>query len=473
MRTPDTITEAGARLRAGETSCVELVLTFLDRIDTLQPALNAFVNVTRERAFAEAAVRDAELRAGHDRGPLHGIPIVHKDCFDVLGAPTSAGSALYRSRIPASDAVVVQRLAEAGAVTLGKTNMNELAAGVCGRNVHFGDVHNPWDPALSPGGSSSGTAAAIAAGLCLGGTGTDAGGSIRVPAACNGLVGLRTTFGRVPVAGCVPRSRTYDVVGPLARTVRDCALLFEAMAGRDSNRAPSAETAGDDCVAAADAGSLKGVRLGIVEDFSLRDVDAGVQDCLRAALDAAAGAGAQVETVRVDALSSGPPLDELMDIMLYEFHELMAADLAAHANRGQLLGQVVRANLERGGKISAERYRLLVGAREAAAQSVRESLSGLDALVTPVLLTPIPRLDASAEAFDRGRELMLPVSFTGVPAISLPCGRSPSGLPVGMQLIGSPHAEAKLLAVAAGFERLILGWKWVAPLAAGGAPLAT
>ena len=473
MRMPRTITEAGARLRAGKTSCVELAGAFLERIDALQPALNAFISITRARALAEAEARDAELRAGHDRGPLHGIPIVHKDCFDVLGAPTSAGSALYRSRIPACDAPVVQRLAEAGAVTLGKTNMNELAAGTSGRNVHFGDVHNPWDPALSPGGSSSGTAAAIAAGRCLGGTGTDAGGSIRVPAACNGLVGLRPTFGRVPVAGCVPRSRTYDTAGPLARTVRDCALLFEAMAGRDPARAASSKTAGDDCVAAADAGSLQGIRLGIVEDFSLRDVDAGTQACLRAALDAAANAGAQVETVRVAALSAGPTLGELMDIMLYEFRELMAADLAGRSDLAQLLGPVVRANLDRAEAISAERYRRLLGAREAAARSVREALSGYDALVTPVLPTPIPRLDASAEAFDRQRELMLPVSFAGVPAIALPCGRSPTGMPVGMQLVGTPLAEARLLAVAAGFERLFRGWEWVPPMAAGGAPLAT
>jgi len=468
MDMPRTIVEAGAKLRRGELSCVELTQRYLARISALQPRINAFIAVTAERALAAARGLDDDLRTGRDRGPLHGIPIVHKDCFDVVGTATTAGAALYRDRFPTEDALVVRRLEAAGAITLGKTNMNELAAGTSGCNVHFGDVHNPWNLALSPGGSSSGTAAAIAAGLCLGGTGSDAGGSIRVPAACTGLVGLRPTRGLVPLQGCIPRTRTYDVVGPLAGCVHDCALLLQAMTSAQpaAPRPFDPLSEGDACAAAAARG-LQGRRLGIVESFGWEGAAPEVRSCLQACLDALERAGAHLQPVRVDAWTAGPTLNELMDIMLYEFVDLMSDELAGRDDLDHLLGPVVRANLAAGRKVGRSRYERLVGLREDAVRSASAALADVDAIVVPAMTTLPPRLDAPATEFDRARETMLPVSFVGLPAIVLPCGQSASGLPVGIQLVGRERAEPALLALAAAIEHVAGGWKRL-PAASGG-----
>ncbi|CDS48176.1 Aspartyl-tRNA(Asn) amidotransferase subunit A @ Glutamyl-tRNA(Gln) amidotransferase subunit A [Polaromonas sp. CG9_12] len=230
---PGSIAEAARGLRARSYSCEELTRAYLRAIDELQPRLNAFITVTGQQALDQARRLDAELRAGKDRGPLHGIPIVHKDLYDTQGVRTTVGSEFFKDRIPNADATVVTRMAQAGVVSLGKTHMNEFAAGISGTNAFFGDAHNPWDLARSPGGSSSGTGAAIAAGLCLGGTGSDTGGSIRVPASWNNITGIRPTFGRVSLRGVYPRAYSLDVAGPLGRSVADVAMLLQAMVGHD------------------------------------------------------------------------------------------------------------------------------------------------------------------------------------------------------------------------------------------------
>ena len=231
---PDSIAQAAAKLRSGELSCLALAERCLARVGAAQAQLNAVVTVTADHALATARERDAELRSGKDRGPLHGIPIVHKDCYDTAGVRTTVGAEIYRSRVPATSAAVVERLHAAGAVMLGKTQMNEFAAGMSGRNPFYGDAHNPWDLTRAPGGSSSGSACAVAARLCLGASGTDGGGSIRLPAAWTGIVGLRPTFGRVSKAGAYPRSFSFDCTGPLAASVGDLAALLQAMAGHDA-----------------------------------------------------------------------------------------------------------------------------------------------------------------------------------------------------------------------------------------------
>ena len=253
MALPESIEEAGKKLRARELSCVELVQASLERIAALHPSLNAFLTITAESALAEAAERDKELTAGGDRGPLHGIPIAIKDCVDVAAVRSTQGSRYFESSIPGTDAGAVERLRAAGAVLVGKTNMNELAAGTSGKNMRFGDVHNPWSHAHSPGGSSSGSAVAVAAGMVLAALGTDTGGSIRVPAACTGIVGLRPTFGHVPIEGVFPRAASLDVVGPLARNVRDCGFLLSALTGEDFDKHM-------------DEG-LAGLHIGLLEDF--------------------------------------------------------------------------------------------------------------------------------------------------------------------------------------------------------------
>jgi len=427
------IRETAGLLRRGTLTCVDLVQACLARTGKLQPALNVLITALPERAVLEAQARDAELKAGIDRGPLHGIPIVHKDLFDTAGIRTTAGARVFDARVPERDAVVVRRLAEAGAVCLGKANMNELAAGTSGRNVHYGDVRNPLERTRSAGGSSSGSAAAVAAGLCLAATGSDTGGSIRIPAACTGLAGLRPGFGRLSLEGVTLRSRSLDTVGPIARGAEDCALVFDAMLGE----APKGFA----------AGSLAGLKIGI---------PGGLEPLLEAVVGAsfdsiialAAKRGARPRKVTIEGLLDERTLAAVMDVMLYEFRELMGE------GRKDLLGPVVLANLEQAEGITRPRYEECRRAADSLAGSTRAALRQVDVLALPVLCAPTPALDAPAAEFDRQRRLTLPLSATRLPVASVPCGRDAGGLPLGLQLVGQDGREHALLGVAAAFESL-------------------
>jgi Asp-tRNA(Asn)/Glu-tRNA(Gln) amidotransferase A subunit family amidase len=264
---PDSITAAAKGLRDRRWSVTDLTTAYLAHAKALQPKLNAFITLSEEGALASAAELDGELGRGRVRGPLHGIPVVYKDNFDTAGVLTTMGSEFYSKRIAQSDAEAVRRLKAAGTVTLGKTNMNEFAAGVAGRNKFYGDVVNPWDASRWPGGSSSGTGAAIAAGLSLGGLGTDTGVSVRGPASWLGLVGVRPSYGRVSVRGTFPRAYSFDTVGPLAHTVEDAAILLTAIAGYDPSDRYAKPSAAEDFTADLNAG-VQGLRLGVVEDIS-------------------------------------------------------------------------------------------------------------------------------------------------------------------------------------------------------------
>ena len=440
---PRSTVEAASRLRAGEFTCVSLAERCLERIAARQPQLNAFITVTADLALATARERDAELQNGHDRGPLHGIPIAHKDCYDTAGIRTTVGAEIFRARVPQRDASIVQRLAQAGAVMLGKTQMNEFAAGMSGKNAFFGDARNPWDATRAPGGSSSGSACAVAARLCLGASGTDAGGSIRVPAAWTGVVGLRPTHGRVSADGAYPRSSSFDCAGPLAANVGDAALLFEAMAGRDGRDSPAL------------AADLRGLRLGIVRDFSLRELDPDVDRALREALGTLAGVGAEVREVSIPALAAGTEYDAMLDILLYEFHQILGAEYQATPRREKVFGATVRANLERGAVIRAEDYRAALEARDRFVREVRKAFGTLDALVTPTAAMTAPAIDAAEAEFDRGRRFTLPFSFAGLPAISVPCGFDHAGLPIGMQIVADRLQEPLALRIAAAYEAAV------------------
>jgi aspartyl-tRNA(Asn)/glutamyl-tRNA(Gln) amidotransferase subunit A len=437
---PRSTVEAASRLRAGELTCVSLAERCLERIAARQPQLNAFITVTADLALATARERDAELQNGHDRGPLHGIPIAHKDCYDTAGIRTTVGAEIFRARVPQRDASIVQRLAQAGAVMLGKTQMNEFAAGMSGKNAFFGDARNPWDATRAPGGSSSGSACAVAARLCLGASGTDAGGSIRVPAAWTGVVGLRPTHGRVSAAGAYPRSSSFDCAGPLAANVGDAALLFEAMAGRDEQDSPAL------------AADLRGLRLGIVRDFSLRELDPDVDRALREALGTLAGVGAEVREASIPALAAGTGYGAMLDILLYEFHQILGAEYQATPRREKVFGATVRANLERGAVIRAEDYRAALEARDRFVREVRQAFGTLDALVSPTAAMTAPAIDAAEAEFDRARRFTLPFSFAGLPAISVPCGFDHAGLPIGMQIVADRLQEPVALRIAAAYE---------------------
>lgn len=451
MQIPASIEEAARRLRAGTLTCPQLVRACLDRLEALQPRLNAFLTVTAQAALAQAEVLERQLRAGADRGALHGIPIVYKDCLDTAGVRTTMGSQLFADRVPATDATVVERLAAAGAVMLGKTNMNEFAAGTSGKNAAYGDVRNPWSPDRSPGGSSSGTAVAVAAGIALAGVGTDTGGSIRIPAACTATVGIRPTFGRAPVRGCYPRSFSLDTVAPLARTVSDCVLLLQAMAGHDPADPHSLDAPPEDYVRDLATG-IAGARIGVIRDFSFHGLDAEVEQALRGALEVLREAGAEIREVALPSAADASASAAFLDIMLYEFHQVLGERWRARADRDTLFGPVVRANLERGASIEEASYRAALATRVAATAALRAAFSGADVLVTPVLPMTVPSLESPPEVFDRERHFMSLFSLAGCPAISIPCGFGREGLPIGMQLAADRLHEKRLFRIAQAYE---------------------
>ncbi|WP_333842654.1 amidase [Pelomicrobium sp.] len=448
---PGTIAEAAYRLRTGTLTATDLARACLEGIARLEHRLKAFITVTEDEALEAAETLEAELKQGKDRGPLHGIPIVHKDLYDTAGVLTTIGSELFRQRVPREDATVVRKLKVAGTVMLGKTNLSEFAAGTSGTNRAFGDTANPWDLARSAGGSSSGTAAAVAAGLCLGGTGSDTGGSIRIPASWSGIVGLRPTFGLVSLHGCHPRAYSLDCGGPLARTVADVAILLNAMVGYDPRYRHSIRAPKVDYTAHLGKG-VKGLRLGIVEGYTFRDVDQEVGDAIQAAADRLAELGAQVKTVGVPVLNDPAGHSSLLDVLLYEFNQILGAQYRAIENKEEMFEPIVRANILRGEAISRETYEKLLAERPKRMAAMKVVFREVDALLTPTTPTVAPPLDADPEVFDRARRFNLPVSFLGLPALSVPCGFSAAGLPIGLQLVADTLQEALLLRIAAAYE---------------------
>src|SRR5579859_2724468 len=452
------IEEVARLFRKRKLSPVELTSHLLVRIGKLDPKLNSFLTVTPELAMEEAIRAEAELFAprgrNRDRGPLHGIPISLKDNIYTAGIRTTAGSKILKDFVPTEDADVVRQLKNAGAVILGKTSMHEFAYGVTSNNPHFGPVHNPWDLSRIPGGSSGGSAAAVAAGLCYGSIGTDTGGSIRIPASLCGVVGLKPTLGRVSVAGIIPLSPRLDCAGPLARAVHDAALLLEPILlyrvkGEPSLRSLEKSSA-----------KFRKFTIGIPKEFFL-DV---VSPEILAAFD---------ETARV-LKKQGARLKEISLPLLKETEDAgnqIAWAEATHyhqqagwfPSRSADYGDDVRSRLEMGTKVSATIYLSALELREKFIQQFHLELQdlGVDALAVPT--TPITAPLIGQEAIHLGdkdhstRALLLrpnrPANLAGVPAISIPCGFTPAGLPVGLQFIGAGSHEHLLLQIAHAFER--------------------
>jgi aspartyl-tRNA(Asn)/glutamyl-tRNA(Gln) amidotransferase subunit A len=328
--------------------------------------------------------------------------------------------------------------------------MNEFAAGMSGKNAFFGDAHNPWDPSRAPGGSSSGSACAVAARLCLGASGTDGGGSIRLPAAWTGIVGLRPTYGRVSKAGAYPRSYSFDCAGPLAASVGDVAVLLGAIAGPDPDD-PACLPDPVSRYVPAPPDDLRGVRLGYMDD-SLPGVQPDVAQALHDAREAFARLGAELLPVRAPTLAAGFDYRAIFDILLYEFHEILGAEYRATPDRERRFGSVVRANLERGATIRAEDYRGALATRERLVAELRQVFATVDALVTPTVPMTALALDAAEADFDRARQFTIPFSLAGLPALSVPCGVDRNALPVGLQIVGERLREPLVLRIAAAYE---------------------
>ena len=435
------IAELAPRIRAREISPVHLVRTCLQRIEARRDG-NAFIAVRAEEAIAEAERAQSEIRGLGYRGPLHGIPIAVKDLVDVGGMPTTSGSALP-ARVATEDATVVRRLREAGAIVIGKTNLHEFAFGTTSDETAFGPVRHPRDRSRSAGGSSGGSAAALADGMCLGAIGTDTGGSIRIPAAACGIVGLKATLGELPCTGVVPLSTTLDHVGPMGLTVADAGLLFQAMRG-------SAVTS----IAAA-PGPLT---IGAVGGFFSGPLDRDVRTALDRAVWALRARGHTVVDVDIRHGASTP--DAYLHIVLPEAAWYHGPLLEKYA---ELYSPGVRLRLEMGRYVLAEDYVRAMRLREALAQQVDSVLEGRDALLLPALAIPAPPLGASTVDVDGStqpvRAAMLKLTqlfnLTGHPAIALPAGDGPDGLPRGLQLIGQRDRTERLLEVAAAVERQI------------------
>jgi aspartyl-tRNA(Asn)/glutamyl-tRNA(Gln) amidotransferase subunit A len=402
-------------------------------------------------------VLEREAAAGAWRGPLHGVPLAHKDLFLIPGLPTSCGTRTPDYFVGAPPCTAVARLQAAGALTLGKLNMTELALGPFGDNAHHGDVQNPWRIGHVSGGSSSGSGAAVAAGLAAGALGTDTGGSIRLPAAACGVVGLKPTYGRVSRAGVMPLSWSYDHVGPLARTVRDAALMLATIAGVDPLDATTSRQPVPDYVAALD-GSVAGLRIGVAGGFYADGLDATVTAALAEAVTALGGLGARVEPLAVP--DPGPIVSGSSNVMV------RAESAAIHSRllkeRPGELQPAVRDRMAPGLTVTA--YDYLQGQR-LRAQLTREFIdavfSRVDVLATPTIPEPAPALahvkaGATADVIARmGRfsRLTRPFNALGLPALSLPCGAAPDGRPLALQLVGRPFDEATLLRLGHAYER--------------------
>lgn len=414
----------------------------LREIERLDPKLNAFITVTGEAALAEAGERDAELTRGIDRGPLHGIPIAHKDLMRTKGVRTTAGSEIFADYIPQRDAAIVTKLREAGAVSLGKTGLHELAYGITSNNPHFGAIHNPWDLARIPGGSSGGSAAAVAAGILPFATGTDTGGSIRVPASFCGIVGLKPTFGRVKVSGVLPLGFSQDHVGPLTRTVRDAAIAFQAMADDPTDYVPPADS------------DLTGLRVGFPQNFFMERVDPEVEAAVRAAFDTAAGAGARVVGVKV------PDMEALRSAAVTCLLVEAASALRPFLDRRADFGADVLPMLDQGKAIPAIDYIEAQRARRRIGRQFAKLFEEVDCIFTPATPMTAPKIGQTILEIRRVAEEVRTAAtrFTrsmnalGLPAISIPCGFSRSGLPIGLQIIAAARQEDLLLHAAAAME---------------------
>jgi aspartyl-tRNA(Asn)/glutamyl-tRNA(Gln) amidotransferase subunit A len=442
-----TIEEFGRTLRSGATSSIEATEACLQQIQKDNARLNAFILVMADEARRDAREADAELAAGRDLGPLHGVPISVKDLFDIKGLPTTAASRVREGHVAAADAHAITYLRHAGAVILGKTNLHEFAFGTTNEDSAFGPAHNPYDVSRSPGGSSGGSAVSVAAGMSLASLGTDTGASIRVPAAACGLVGLKPTYGEVPLDGVVPLSTTFDHAGPLAHTVTDAWHVYHALVGRPASRPLTPIPAA-------------GLRLGVLRTYFCDVLDDEVRARFEESLAQLRDEGATVEDVEIAHAPLTPAA-----YLLVSFGDAAAYHAPMVDAMPEKYTPPVRQRVETARYVLAEDYVRAMSARSALTREVDAALLGYDALALPTLPVPAPTLGAStvriAGAEQPIRPLMLKLTqlfnMTGHPAIALPCGTTSAGLPCSLQLVGTRMQTEALARVALAVEKTLAG----------------
>jgi aspartyl-tRNA(Asn)/glutamyl-tRNA(Gln) amidotransferase subunit A len=441
------IEEFATALRQRKISALEMTDECLKRISVDDARLNAFILVMADEARTQARAADAELAAGRDRGALHGVPLSIKDLFDIQGTATTAASRVREGHVASRDAAVIAHLRHAGAVLIGKTNLHEFAFGTTNEESAFGPARNPVDPTRSPGGSSGGSAASVAAGMAVATVGTDTGGSIRIPAAACGIVGLKPTVGELSTDGVVPLSTTMDHVGPLTRTVGDAWRMFEALQGRETGRPLTARP-------------LAGLRFAALRKYFCDLLDDEVRATFEQSLNALTQAGARVDEAMIPHAHVTAPV-----YMHISFAEAAAYHARSLETVPELYTQPVRLRLEMARYVLGEDYVRAMNGRSVLTREVDAALAGYDALVLPTMPIPAPKIGEGSVGVGgqmlpvRALTLRLTQLFnvTGHPAVSLPCGATRDGLPIGIQLVGARRQTEVLLRTALAVEAALPG----------------
>lgn len=452
------LSEASQLVRSKKVSPVELTRECLSRIERLNPKLNAFITVTADSALAEARQAEAEIQRDRWRGPLHGIPIALKDLVDTAGVRTTAASGLFKDRVPTQDAEIVRRLKAAGAVFLGKLNLHEFAYGGSSAISYFAPVRNPWDSGHSPGGSSGGSAAAVAAQLCYAAIGSDTGGSVRQPAGYCGIVGLKPTYGRVSTSGVIPLSWSQDHLGPMTRTATDAALMLQVIAGYDPQDTASTDTPVAD-YAATIAAPTSPLRLGILRAYFYDALNPEIQAAMDAALSVLktlTRTQRDIAPLATDSTYSSvmDPNVTILKAEAYAYHKEYVSK-SPELYQAQTLKRI-----QAGADVTTSAYIQSRRQLEQIRRSVSRVFDDVDALVTPTAPVPpfaIADLEADPNTLREKELLMLrntrPFNMLGLPTVSIPCGFTSADLPIGMQLTGPPGGEAMVLRLAYAYEQ--------------------
>ncbi len=451
-----TLAEQSRLIRDGEASPVDMVESALSQIERVDGKVNAFITVMADSARAAAREAEQEIARGDYRGPLHGIPIALKDLFYTTGVRTTAGSKILRDFVPDEDATVVTRLREAGAITIGKTNMHEWAFGPTNTNPHYGDVHNPWDLSRVSGGSSGGSAAAVAASMASAALGSDTGGSIRIPGALCGVVGLKPTYGRVSRYGAVPCAWSLDHIGPLCRTAEDAAIVLGAIAGQDPKDPASSDRPVPDYQSEISQ-NIAGLRIAVLKEYVTDPTDPEVAAAFQAAVAALQRLGAAVEEVSLpEARYAVPASTAIMSAEASNYHEEMLR------TRREDYGPDVRERLELGLMMAATDYVKAQRIRRMLIDRSMQLFRKYDALICPTEPATAPLLDQPTVRFEgleepRNATLVRHTrlfNLTSFPAATVPCGFASSGMPMAMQIAAAPFAEGMVLRIAQAYQQV-------------------